>query len=163
MMRCSSKRLWILATILLPTRLFFGEARRVSLMYRIVEHHRQEGKALRNGWFEAIGIGCVFILAHNAFCQPGNALLPPGVNAIWDLSKAYRETTPTREHVCIKRPLALADRGGQRRTGPPPITGATSKFRVHGPRPRTVHKDSIPIEAGKPAFQGRSRLGIISA
>jgi len=27
--------------------------------------------------------------------------LPPGVKAVWDLSKAYREATPTRERVCI--------------------------------------------------------------
>ena len=27
--------------------------------------------------------------------------LPPGVKAVWDLSKAYHETTPTRERICI--------------------------------------------------------------
>lgn len=27
--------------------------------------------------------------------------LPEGVKAVWDLSKAYRETTPTRERICI--------------------------------------------------------------
>jgi hypothetical protein len=27
--------------------------------------------------------------------------LPPGVKAVWDLSKAYRETTSTRERICI--------------------------------------------------------------
>ncbi len=30
-----------------------------------------------------------------------NAVLPPGVNAVWDQAKAYRETTPTRERLCI--------------------------------------------------------------
>lgn len=29
------------------------------------------------------------------------AVLPPGVQATWDLDKAWRETTPTRERVCI--------------------------------------------------------------
>jgi len=29
------------------------------------------------------------------------APLPEGVKAVWDFSKAYRETTPTREKVCI--------------------------------------------------------------
>ena len=29
------------------------------------------------------------------------AALPLGVKAVWDLSKAYRETTPTREQICI--------------------------------------------------------------
>ena len=27
--------------------------------------------------------------------------LPPGVKAVWDLGKAYHETTPTRERICI--------------------------------------------------------------
>jgi hypothetical protein len=29
------------------------------------------------------------------------ASLPPGVKAVWELSKAYRQTTPTREQICI--------------------------------------------------------------
>ena len=29
------------------------------------------------------------------------AALPSGVRAVWDLDKAYRETTPTRERICI--------------------------------------------------------------
>jgi hypothetical protein len=28
-------------------------------------------------------------------------ILPTGVKAVWDLDKAYRETTPTRERICI--------------------------------------------------------------
>jgi hypothetical protein len=27
--------------------------------------------------------------------------LPPGVQAVWDVSKAYRESTATREHICL--------------------------------------------------------------
>jgi beta-galactosidase/beta-glucuronidase len=30
-----------------------------------------------------------------------NAALPEGVRAVWDVSKAYHETTPTRERICI--------------------------------------------------------------
>src|SRR5437870_3400804 len=30
-----------------------------------------------------------------------DAPLPPGVKAVWDLDKAYRENTPTRERVCL--------------------------------------------------------------
>jgi len=29
------------------------------------------------------------------------APLPPGVQAVWDAAKAYRETTPTRERICL--------------------------------------------------------------
>ena len=42
-----------------------------------------------------IGIGRVF-------AQGGASVeLPEGVKAVWDLGKAYREATPTRERVCI--------------------------------------------------------------
>src|ERR1035437_607503 len=27
--------------------------------------------------------------------------LPPGIKTVWDAEKAWRETTPTRERVCI--------------------------------------------------------------
>jgi len=33
--------------------------------------------------------------------EPSAISLPPGVKVVWDLSKAYRETTPTRERICI--------------------------------------------------------------
>src|SRR5438445_7780689 len=34
--------------------------------------------------------------------QDGFAVsLPDGVKAVWEISKAYREATPTREKVCI--------------------------------------------------------------
>jgi beta-galactosidase len=29
------------------------------------------------------------------------APLPPGVRAVWDVSKAYREATATRERICL--------------------------------------------------------------
>lgn len=30
-----------------------------------------------------------------------DGILPPGVRAVWDIHKAYHETTPTREKICI--------------------------------------------------------------
>ena len=47
------------------------------------------------------------ILCVGATVNPGvgteqsAAALPPGVKAVWDMSKAHRETTPTRERTCI--------------------------------------------------------------
>jgi beta-galactosidase len=46
------------------------------------------------------------LLALGALCSQGNAAepntpLPPGVHAVWDLSKAYRQTTLTRGRVCL--------------------------------------------------------------
>src|SRR5205823_6160229 len=46
----------------------------------------------------ALGIA----LPHSAFAQDDfAAVLPKGINAVWNISKAYRETTPTRERICI--------------------------------------------------------------
>src|SRR5262245_26223769 len=40
--------------------------------------------------------------ASPAFSQEDVAVsLPVGVKPVWDISKAYRETTPTREKICI--------------------------------------------------------------
>jgi beta-galactosidase len=33
--------------------------------------------------------------------SPEEAILPPGVKVVWDIEKAYRETTETRERICI--------------------------------------------------------------
>ena len=42
-------------------------------------------------------MACVPVL-----CTAGTeTVLPPGVKAVWDLAAAYRETTPTRERICI--------------------------------------------------------------
>src|SRR5437667_6970878 len=37
-------------------------------------------------------------LAHGASFE---APLPPGVKVVWDLDKAFREKTPTRERICL--------------------------------------------------------------
>ena len=47
-----------------------------------------------------------FVVSHAMGLEGGlqeakGAALPPGVRAVWDLEKAYREATPTRERVCI--------------------------------------------------------------
>ncbi len=45
---------------------------------------------------------CVGVMARPGVGAEQPAVsLPPGVKAVWDLGKAYHETTPTREQVCI--------------------------------------------------------------
>jgi hypothetical protein len=39
--------------------------------------------------------------AENGGTASSDSVLPSGVKAVWDLSKAYREKTPTRERVCL--------------------------------------------------------------
>ena len=47
-------------------------------------------------------MACVVVVIVPGVCQAQSAVdLPKGVRAVWDLDKAYRETTPTRERVCI--------------------------------------------------------------
>lgn len=43
---------------------------------------------------------CLGLLVRMAWGQAA-VELPPGVRAVWDLGKAWRETTPTRERVCL--------------------------------------------------------------
>ena len=42
-----------------------------------------------------------FSTAHVGLAAQTTAPLPPGVKAVWDLSSAYREKTPTSERVCL--------------------------------------------------------------
>ena len=52
-------------------------------------------------------IACMFwmlvawLLHESARRAPPETVLPPGVKAVWDLDKAYRESTATRERICI--------------------------------------------------------------
>ncbi|MCU0913282.1 MAG: hypothetical protein MUC88_01815 [Planctomycetes bacterium] len=49
-----------------------------------------------------IGINLLVIATSlTANAEPSAVALPPGVKAVWDLDQAYRETTPTRERICI--------------------------------------------------------------
>jgi len=44
----------------------------------------------------------VLVAASAAVCENPLAVpLPQGVKAVWDMGKAYRETTPTRQRICI--------------------------------------------------------------
>jgi hypothetical protein len=41
------------------------------------------------------------VLGGSGIAEAATEPLPRGVKAVWDLSKAFRETTPTRERVCL--------------------------------------------------------------
>ena len=43
----------------------------------------------------------LMIAACGVCCAQSSVELPKGVRAVWDLAKAYREATPTRERICI--------------------------------------------------------------
>lgn len=50
--------------------------------------------------FVLLAIACAALTGRP--CRGGqSATLPPGVKAVWDLAKAHREATPTRERICV--------------------------------------------------------------
>jgi beta-galactosidase len=49
-----------------------------------------------------VGLAWFFLFAAGGVkAGPKETALPAGVKAVWDLDKAYRERTPTRERVCL--------------------------------------------------------------
>ena len=71
---------------------------------------------------------CVVATGRVGVCQESSAVaLPSGVKAVWDLSKAYRETTPTRERICINGLWRWQPAEGQEPTSRRPATGAISR------------------------------------
>ena len=53
-------------------------------------------------WQHAALVGLLLASAIQSSCPAqAGAPLPAGVSAVWDLGKAHREATPTRERVCI--------------------------------------------------------------
>ena len=49
-----------------------------------------------------LGMAALLALALSGVCRAQPAVaLPNGVKAVWDLSKAHKETTPAREKICI--------------------------------------------------------------
>ncbi|GAG24958.1 unnamed protein product, partial [marine sediment metagenome] len=90
-----------------------------------------------------VGAAWALMAAAAAACQAQTAVaLPPGVTAVWDLGKAQRDTTPTRERVCINglwrwQPVS-------EKTDEAP-TGGWGYLKVPGPWPGTnywMHRES---------------------
>src|SRR5512140_1717267 len=51
--------------------------------------------------FAAALLGALALMP-SGFSQAGReAALPPGVEAVWDLSRAWRDATPTKERICL--------------------------------------------------------------
>jgi len=79
--------------------------------------------------FMALVCGALAIAAGRA---ASGAVLPRGVRAVWDVSKAYRESTQTRERVCIN---GLWRWQPAQATAERPPTGNWGYFKVPGPWP----------------------------
>jgi hypothetical protein len=87
--------------------------------------------------------------------------LPPGVKAVWDLGKAYHETTPTRERICINGLWRWQPAEAQADQTP---TANWGYFKVPGCWPGIgdyMQKDSQTVHA-HPSWKDR-RLGSVTA
>ena len=90
------------------------------------------------------------------------AQLPGGASAVWDLRKAARETTPTRERVCLNGLWRWQPAGDEERTQPP--SSAWGYFKVPGCWPGItdyMQKDSQTLFV-HPAWK-EARLAGVSA
>jgi len=93
--------------------------------------------------------------------QPAVAPLPPGVTAAWDLGGAARESTPTRERICINGLWKWQPAGGQRDV---PESG-WGWFKVPGAWPGItdyLQKDCQTVFANA-AWKSANLAGITSA
>ena len=102
---------------------------------------------------------CFVVAADQGFCDdPFGTSLPQGVRAVWDLSKAYRETTPTRERICINGLWRWQP------AGDPARLCRTSKwgyFKVPGllARDHRLHAEGLPDALSASGLEGRRSLG----
>ncbi len=93
---------------------------------------------------------------------PTAAPLPPGVQAVWDLAKAYRETTPSRERICLNGLWQWQPAEAQASQPPPDHWGY---FKVPGCWPGItdyLQKDCQTLFP-HPAWAGRKPGGVTSA
>ena len=63
------------------------------------------------------------------------APLPAGVTAVWDLDKSYRETTPTRDRICLNGLCRWQPAQAATPKEPQPPTGSWGYFKVPGAWP----------------------------
>jgi len=108
--------------------------------------------------FLVVALVCTLGAASAAVCQDQDAVLPPGVKAVWDPAKAYHGSSPTRERICINGLWRWqpADPGAEQVPA-----GAWGFFKVPGSWPGStdyMRKDSQTVyrhpswgEAGQPS------------
>ncbi|MFQ6133378.1 MAG: carbohydrate binding domain-containing protein [Armatimonadota bacterium] len=77
--------------------------------------------------------------------RQSSTVLPGGVKAVWDLGKAYHETTPTRERICINGLWRWQPAEGRMASVP---ADAWGYLKVPGPWPGTrfwMHRESQAV------------------
>jgi beta-galactosidase len=100
----------------------------------------------------------------SAVAQQHDAILPAGVEAVWDLEKALHEATPTRERICLNGLWQWQPGEAQSAPTPPPADG-WGYFKVPGCWPGItdyMQKDCQTVFA-HPSWNGRDLRNITAA
>jgi hypothetical protein len=92
--------------------------------------------------------------------QQDSVLLPEGVKAVWDLNKAYRETTPTREQICIN---GLWQWQPAERTSLVIPSGRWGYFKVPGTWPNSPASNENQRLYDHPSWTEEQRKDVIAA
>jgi hypothetical protein len=104
----------------------------------------------------------LLVIAAFGVCQAQSSVeLPKGVKAVWDLAKAYREATPTRERICINGLWRWQPATGAADSVP---AGDWGYFKVPGPWPGNEDYDRKDCQTvfAHPAWKS-AKLGDITA
>ncbi len=101
----------------------------------------------------ALVVSAFLAVEGQAFGQ--TAPLPPGVKAVWDMSKAHRDTTPTRERICINGLWLWQPAEGKMDTVP---TADWGYFKVPGSWPGHVeyNQKDCQIVFANPAWRDQN-------
>ncbi len=112
------------------------------------------------GWLLPVWVAAAPAMAGEA--APTAGPLPPGVQAVWDMAKAYRETTPSRERICLNGLWQWQPADAQAGQPPPDHWGY---FKVPGCWPGItdyLQKDCQTLFP-HPGWAGRKPGGVTSA
>ena len=116
---------------------------------------------MKHNWPIAVILAMLAALPPGYGQQESAARLPGGVKAVWNISKAYRETTPTRERICLNGLWRWQPADAQSEQVPAESWGY---FKVPGSWPGItdyMQKDSQTV-FGHPEWNTR-KLGSINA
>ncbi len=103
---------------------------------------------MRRNWRRLLVVAPVILVAacatidRTAAPEDGDVKLPGGVKAVWDIGRAYRESTDTRERICINGLWQFKPASADDEPVPPPGSG-WGYFKVPGPWPRNGGDQTI--------------------
>lgn len=112
------------------------------------------------GWCAALVVGLALVKSCAAF--EADVPLPPDVKAVWDIDRAYRESTPTRERICLNG-LWRWQPAGERSAALP--AEGWGYFKVPGFWPGSTSYDQEDCQTlyGQPSWSNATVRGLTAA